>query len=317
LRRSDRPLIIASRRSPLARVQAEWVGRRLSQLHASLEVRYEWVESEADRRTDVPLVELHEGGKALFASAVEQALLEQRADVAVHSMKDLPSTQTPGLMLAAVPPRADARDALIARDPAIQSLYELPDGTRIGTASPRRQAQLLHRWPNLCIQFLRGNVQTRLSKVHGEDAPFDVTLLAMAGLSRLGLEAHMTRPIDPSVMLPAAGQGALAVQCRGDDHVTLGRLLPLNDPASAEAVHAERQVVAALSGDCHSPIAVHAQPIQIDGELHFRLRAAVLAVDGAQCIDVDLNCTRRKLGRSVKQVVTQLKADGAAEVLAL
>jgi len=311
LRRSQRPIIIASRRSLLARVQAEWIGARLGAMNPHVSVEYDWIESLADQRTDVALAELHEGGKALFATAVEQALLEKRADIAVHSLKDMPSTDTPGLILAATPKRVDARDALIVRDEKIQSLYELPDGAVVGTASPRRAAQLLNLWPNLKIELLRGNVQTRLKKVL-EEGQFDATLLAMAGLTRLDLTEHTTRPIDPSVILPPAGQGALAIQCRGDDSVTISRLLHLNDATTAEAVHAERQVVAALGGDCHSPIAVHVEPTEVG---RYRVRARVISPDGKRMVEADESATGKALRRVVKQVVKQLKADGAGEIL--
>ncbi len=312
MRKSRRPIVIASRRSALAQAQAQAVGAALSRLHPGVEVRYLWITSQGDQATQTSLAEM--GGKGLFVKAVEQPLLSGEADLAVHSLKDVPVTMTPGLMLAAVPMRGDVRDCLIAR-PGIDSIDKLPSGAAVGTSSPRRAAQLKRLRPDLSFHLLRGNVQTRLAKVL-QSGELDATLLAVAGLTRLGLGRHAQLPIDPSVILPAAGQGALALQCRMDDHVTLSRCLPLNHTVTGEAVHAERQIIGGLAGDCHSPIAVYAQPLG-EASLEFLVRVRVLAGDGSQCLDLEERCTAKTLRRVVKGMVKTLRQRGSDQVLAM
>ncbi len=319
MRRSRRPIRIASRRSHLARAQAQAIGQSLLRLHPALQIQYVWIESEGDQHLDRPLAE--SGGKGLFARAVERALMEDQADLAIHSMKDLPASPEEGpggaLTIAAVPRREDVRDCLIA-DAAIATIAQLPADGVVGTASPRRSAQLLHLRPDLKIELIRGNIETRLRKVM-EDRRYTATLLAVAGLRRAGLADRADRPIDPEQMLPAAGQGALAVQCRADDHVTLRRCLPLNDPAAAAAVHAERQVVAALRGDCHSAIAVLVQPRQVS--VHgkttagYRLRARVLSPDGRRVARFDREARARDLSHLARDAARSLNEQGAAELL--
>lgn len=322
MRRSKRPLRIASRRSHLARVQAQAIGQALLRLHPKVEVEFVWIESEGDQQLDRPLADA--GGKGLFARAVERALLDDRADLAVHSLKDLPAdpretgTGPAGaLSIAAVPAREDVRDCLIA-DPSIRTIDQLPAEATVGTASPRRAAQLLHLRPDLNIELIRGNIETRLRKVL-EERQFAATLLAAAGLKRAGLEDKADRLLSPDQMLPAAAQGALAVQCRADDHVTLRRCLPLNDPAAAAAVHAERQVVAALHGDCHSAIAVLAEPrpVEVNGKTTagYRLRARVLSADGQRVATFDAQRRARDLNSLVRDAVESLGQQNAAELL--
>lgn len=313
-------ITIASRQSPLARVQAQAVGLALAEANPGLTVHYRWVASAGDRFADTPLSEV--GGKGLFTSEVERVVLAGEADLAVHSLKDMPCTEaevTPGLTLAAVPSRADARDCLIAPD--ITDLRDLPQGAVVGTASPRRAAQIKRLRPDIHIQLIRGNIQTRLRKVLDE-AQMHATLLAVAGLERMGLSQHARCPIEPSQVLPAAGQGALAIQCREDDDTTLGMCRALNDPVTAAAVHAERRVVAALQGDCHSAIAVFAQPVDTESEgktelpAAFRLRSRVLSLGGRICLETDGQALRGDLDRLVNQVVQQLRHGGAEKVLA-
>lgn len=328
MRRSHKPIIIASRRSRLARRQAEMVGKALGRLHPTLDIQYRWIESEGDRHAEAMLAE--HGGKGLFTSAIERAVLAGEADLAVHSLKDMPAVDTSGLTIAAVPPRADVRDCLISRQ-GYAHISELPHDSVVGTASPRRAAQLLRLRPDLNIQLLRGNIDTRLRKVldpvNADTTPhrptYDATLLAAAGLTRLKLREHTQHPIDTADMLPAACQGALAIQCRADDHVTLTRCLPLNDPAASTAVHAERSIVAGLKGDCHSPIAVLGEPLDIDAaaaprnsDAHwFRIRVRVLSPDGDTCLEADEKVKTRELRRLVKQLIRDLHARGAADLL--
>jgi hydroxymethylbilane synthase len=322
LRRSQKPIVIAARRSPLARAQAELVGRRINRLHPKIEVQYRWVESQGDKAVDQSLVD--QGGKGLFTKDVERLLLAGEADLAVHSLKDLPATDTTGLVLAAVPRRADVRDCLITPQ-GLASIDDLPQGAVVGTASPRRAAHLMRLRPDLNIDLIRGNVQTRLDKVLSPDGAkrYDATLLAIAGLTRLGLTEQAAHPISLEDMLPAACQGALAVQCRANDHVTLTRCLPLNNPEASTAVHAERQVIAGLGADCNSPISVLAEqskqpptPAKRNADAHwFRLRIRVLSADGSQCLETDDQVKTKDLRRLIKQTIKDLKGRGAQELL--
>ncbi len=322
MRRSQKPIVIAARTSPLARAQAELVGQALNRLHPKIEVRYQFVQTRGDELEDRSLAD--HGGKGLFTREVEQLLLTGDADLAVHSLKDLPATDTTGLCLAAVPRRNDVRDCLISAD-GVTSLADLPEGAVIGTASPRRASQLLKLRPDLTVGLLRGNVQTRLDKVLNPPQPrrYDATLMAIAGLKRLGLEQHTQHAIPVEDIMPSACQGALAVQCRANDHVTLTRCLPLNNPEASTAVHAERQVIAGLGANCHSPLAVLAEqakqpptPAKRNADAHwFRLRIRVLSADGSQCLEVDEQVKTKDLRRLVKQSIKDLKERGARELL--
>lgn len=316
MRKSRRPIIIASRRSPLARSQATAVGKAMARLHPRITVEYRWIESEADQNLNVALSEA--GGKGLFARAIEQALLKGEADLAVHSLKDLPArpgAESAGLNIAAIPSRGDVRDCLITKDPQVTELLNLPQDAVVGTASPRRAAQLLRLRPDVRIELIRGNVETRLAKLRQPEAnatQFDATFLAMAGLSRMGMTKKAAgHALDFEQMLPAAGQGALALQCRSDDHVTITRCLPLNDAAASAAVHAERAIVASLGGDCHSPIAVLVHSVGSELELWAR----VLSQDGKECIEVRHRTTPKSLGKLVKQVIGELDSRGARALL--
>jgi hydroxymethylbilane synthase len=296
----------------LARAQAEAVGRALARLHPAVRIEFRWIESEGDQKTHVPLAQI--GGKGLFTKAVEQALISGEADLAVHSFKDVPvavNELTAGLAIAAVPRRADPRDCFICPDAA--GIQDLPQGATIGTASPRRSAQLLRLRPDLQIQLLRGNIETRVRKVMVERQSH-ATLMAVAGLVRGGLAEHAGKPIDPSVILPSASQGALALQCRCDDHVTLTRCLPLNDAAAAAAVHAERLIVGSLNADCHSPVAVLAEPAS-PGATKIRIRARVLSPDGRICVEADGQATLKGLSKFARQMAQDLIARGAQRVL--
>jgi len=297
------------------------VGRGLARLNPGIEVQYIWVESEGDKISTGPLSAV--GGKGLFTKAVERVVLEKQADIAVHSMKDLPADEiTPGLQIAAVPQRADVRDVLIGRSGAI-TLDALPRGARVGTSSPRRAAQLKRLRPDIVLSPMRGNLDTRLAKVMGEMPTHDATLLAVAGLSRMGYRQHLGTPLEVEQILPAACQGALGIQCRRDDHISLTRLLPLNDPTTSTAIHAERELVAGLGADCHSSIAVLAQQMDPEqtraarnADSHwFRLRARVLTSDGGRMLEVDEKCKTREFRRLIKRLIADLEERGARELL--
>lgn len=306
--------MIASRSSRLARIQAELVGNALQRLHRHVPVQYRWIESEGE-------VGGGGTGKGIFTRAIEKVLLAEEADIGVHSLKDLPATDTPGLQIGAVPKRADERDCLISAH-GVGSIDALPAGTIVGTSSPRRAAQLLARCDKVRIKPIRGNVDTRVGKVlkPAGQRHYDATILAVAGLGRLGLSEHAGPPLDPDQMLPAAGQGAIAIQCRRDDHLTLTRCLPINHPTAAIAVHAERQVVAGLGADCHCAIGVLASPHrEADRDLAsrvYRLRVRVMSRDGQHCLEIDESATVRQLRRLVLRVIADLQARGAESLLA-
>jgi len=269
---------LGTRGSPLARAQTELVCRALAAAHPELAapgaLETVAIRTTGDRITDRPLAEV--GGKGLFCKELEAALLERRIDLAVHSVKDLPTWLPDGLVLAAILPREDPRDVLIAKVPG--GLDGLPRGAVVGSASLRRQAQLLGRRPDLRVVNLRGNVGTRLRKL--EAGEVDATLLALAGLKRLGLAPAGAEVLPPEVMLPAVGQGAIGVECRTDDGPLRTLLAALDDAPSSICVRAERALLAALDGSCHTPIAGYATCAGDD----LRLRALVARADGSRCL---------------------------------
>lgn len=266
-------LRLGTRGSPLALRQAGTVRDALMAAHPGLAVEIVPIRTTGDAVQDRRLSEI--GGKGLFSKEIEQALREGRIEIAVHSLKDMETRLADGFAIAAVLPREDPRDALIA--PAAGGLADLPRGAVIGTSSLRRQAQLLHRRPDLTVVAMRGNVGTRLDKLARGEA--DATLLAMAGLRRLDLTRHATLPLDTETMLPAVGQGAIAIECRAGDAALSDLLAPLNDPAAAACVAAERAMLAALDGSCHTPIGGLATLAE-DGTL--TLRGLVATPDGTR-----------------------------------
>ncbi|HEX9555426.1 MAG TPA: hydroxymethylbilane synthase [Reyranella sp.] len=232
------------------------------------------IRTTGDAIQDRPLAEA--GGKGLFVKEIEEALLDRRIDVAVHSMKDMPVTQPPGLVISAFLPREDARDVLIAGD--ITRIANLRQGAIVGTSALRRRAQLLHRRPDLRIVNLRGNVDTRLAK--REAGIVEATVLALAGLKRLGV-AHVGTPVPEDEMLPAVGQGAVCIECRADDAATRASLAAINDAATATCVAAEHAMLAVLDGSCRTPIAGHAV-LTTEGTLY--LRGLIAKPDGSEMI---------------------------------
>jgi hydroxymethylbilane synthase len=245
-------LRIATRRSALALWQANHVADLLRSRHPGLDVSLVPIVTTGDRIQDRPLSEV--GGKGLFIKELEVAMAEGRAELAVHSMKDVPAVLPDGFVIACVLPRADPRDAFLSHHHA--SFAALPQGARVGTSSQRRQSLLRARRPDLEIIPLRGNVDTRLRKL--DDGEFDAIILAAAGLTRLGLAARITEYLDPAVSLPAVGQGIVGIECRDDPEV-LRWLAPLNDVATRQCLDAERAVAARLEGSCTSPIAAFAR----------------------------------------------------------
>ena len=296
---------IATRRSPLARWQANHVAALLRAREPGLEVRLHEVVTRGDKILDVALSRV--GGKGLFVKEIEDALLAGEAEIAVHSMKDLPGVLADGLVVGAVPAREDPRDALCS--PRYRTLAALPRGARVGTSSLRRAAQLKALRPDLRIEMVRGNVETRLRKASEE---LDAVVLAFAGLRRLGLAERATQVLDPSEMLPAVAQGALALEARADDAATLARLAALDDPEAHQRVEAERSFLRRLEGGCQVPIAAHA--VVAGGRVE--LRGLVAALDGSRVIRGERSAPVAEAGALGTALAEELLARGAAEILA-
>lgn len=290
-------LTIASRGSQLALWQAHWIEARLGEL--GHECRIEIIKTTGDKITDVPLAKV--GTKGLFTKEIEEALLEGRADLAVHSLKDLPTELPPGLTLAAVPPREDPRDALVGR-----RLDELPRGARVGSSSLRRAAQLQRLRPDLLVESIRGNLDTRLRKL--DEGQYDAILLAAAGLRRLGWEDRIAEILAPEVMCPAVGQGALAVETREGDTAATGKL---DDPDTRVAVTAERAVLGALGGGCQVPIGAYAQ---VDNG-RVRVLGVVIAPGGARLVRAEREGVVSDAASIGRDVAAQLLAEGGREIL--
>ncbi len=268
-------LTIASRASNLALRQAEILKSLLP-----VESKIASFKTEGDRILDMPLQEI--GGKGLFTKEIDEAVISGRAQVAVHSMKDMETEISGRLQIAAILPRADCRDAFVS--PQFGSLAELPEGAIVGTSSLRRQAQILHKYPHLQVQPLRGNVETRLKKLKaGEIA---ATILAVAGLERLGLESEITQIMDNDAMLPAVAQGALAITCHANDDETAEVLESLNDAETAICVMAERAFLRRLDGSCRTPIAALAT---LD-ETHMTFEGLLASEDGKKLVRKAIRC---------------------------
>jgi hydroxymethylbilane synthase len=265
-----RRLVLATRRSALALAQARAFARDLVARHPGLVVEELHVVTTGDKVTDVPLAKV--GGKGLFTKEIEDALDRKEADFAVHSFKDVPAELAERFAVACVPRREDARDVLVSRSGA--KLAALPAGSRLGTSSLRRAIQISLVRPDLVVVPLRGNVDTRLRKLDAGD--FDAIVLARAGLVRLGLADRVTETVDASAVIPAPGQGALAVECRAEDSETAAILGALTDPDTEIAVACERGVMAAVGGNCNVPFGAHAW--KAAGALE--LRAVLTAIDG-------------------------------------
>lgn len=286
-----RRLVIGTRGSELALWQTNHIADRLRALVPGIEVEIEIISTKGDRIRDVPLAKI--GGKGLFTQELEAALLDRRADLAVHSLKDVPTEFPAGLMLAAIPERENPCDALVTADGC--GIDALPSRARVGTSSLRRKVQLLARRPDLQIVDLRGNVPTRLRKLHDEG--LDAIVLATAGLKRLGLDGHISQILDHTIMLPAVGQGALGIEARSDDAVVLDILAALSDPDTVAATTAERSLLAGMGGGCQVPIGalarveegvlvLHACVCSLDGKTVIRCRVEG-ALSDAEAIGLD------------------------------
>jgi hydroxymethylbilane synthase len=268
-------LTIGTRGSALARWQAEWVKARLQAAHPTLDVSLAVIKTTGDKILDVPLAKV--GGKGLFVKEIEDALLAGTVDLAVHSMKDVPTVLPDDLHVAAIPEREAPYDALVSRNGL--TLAKLPAHAAIGTSSLRRQSQLLAYRHDFAITTLRGNLETRLRKV--AEGAMDAVVLAAAGLRRLGWEARITEVLSPDVCLPAIGQGALAVECRRGDERVNALVRALEDPDTRVCVEAERALLARLEGGCQVPIAAHAV---LDGARRLTLHGLIAGVRGERVL---------------------------------
>lgn len=298
------PFRIGTRGSRLALWQANHIADRLRAAGSVVELVI--IQTQGDRVQERPLAQI--GGDGLFTKAIQEALLDHSADIAVHSLKDLPTAPVAGLTLAAVPERAPTRDAFISRR---HSRFDaLPQGARVATGSLRRKAQIRHRRPDLELVEIRGNVDTRLRKL--DEQGLDGLILAEAGLQRLGLEAVITELLDQDWMVPAVGQGALGLECRSDDTAVLAALASLDDAATHNAVLAERAFLLALGGGCLVPIGAHGR---VSGN-HLNLRGVVVSPDGTRRLVGELDGAADGAVELGQRLAQQLLSQGAQEILA-
>jgi hydroxymethylbilane synthase len=313
-------LRIATRKSQLALWQAEHVAALLREAHPGLVIELVPLVTQGDRIQDRSLADI--GGKGLFIKELEVAIQEQRADIAVHSMKDVPADLPPGFTIGAVLPRADPRDALVTTS-GVTRIEDLPRGARVGTSSLRRQAQLIALRPDIKIEALRGNVDTRLRKLDagapgmgtaGDGANLDrmdAIVLACAGLVRLGLESRITARLDPQICLPAVTQGIIGIECRDGDERTVALLQALEDPATRKVMQAERAFSSHLGGSCQSPIAAYAE-LRAD---QIRLQGLVAEPDGSRLLRDSISGSHENPEKLGVQLAQRIFAAGAGQLL--
>lgn len=301
----NKTIRIATRKSMLALAQAEYVGERLQHANPGLQVELLKIVTQGDKILDSPLAKV--GGKGLFIKALEQALLDNKADIAVHSMKDVPTELPKGLHIATICAREDPRDAFVSN--SFKHFEKLPKGTRIGTSSLRRQCQLSALRPDLDIVDIRGNVNTRLKKLDAEE--YDAIILAVAGLKRLGLSERICEYLTPEISLPAVGQGAIGIECRSDDLEVHNLISPLNDTLTYICVTAERAMNLRLQGGCQVPIAGYGQISQA----MFRLRGLVGTPDGKRIIRSEINGDPESAPALGVKLANDLLAQGASSIL--
>ncbi len=301
----ERTVKIATRQSPLALWQAEYVAARLEEAYPGIKTELVKMVTKGDKILDAPLAKI--GGKGLFVKELEQGMLEGTADIAVHSMKDVPVEFPEGLHLAVVLPREDPRDAFVSNH--YKSLEDLPENAKIGTSSLRRQCQISERFPKAEILSLRGNVNTRLAKL--DAGGYDAIILAAAGLKRLGFTDRITQTLDSSVSLPAIGQGAVGIECRSDDDEINALLAPLADEDSTIRISAERAMNERLNGGCQVPIAGFAE--LKEGKLF--MRGLVGKPDGSVIYRVEKTGAIQDAELIGKSLADELLQSGAGKVL--
>ncbi len=306
-----RKIIVGSRRSKLALTQTKWVIEQLKQQGLPFEFEIEEIVTKGDKILDVTLSKV--GGKGLFVKEIEQAMLSKEIDMAVHSMKDMPAVLPEGLTIGCIPLREDHRDVLISKTG--QTFEELPSGAVIGTSSLRRGAQLLAKRSDIEIKWIRGNIDTRLNKLQTEE--YDAIILAAAGLSRMGWSKDtVTQYLNPSLSVPAVGQGALAIECRSDDKELLELLHMLNDEETSLAVQAERVFLKRMEGGCQVPIAGYAHVVE---NKLVQLTALVASPDGQQIyqetlagtdpVEIGEEAARRLTAHGAKELIERVKEE--------
>lgn len=302
---ADLILRIATRSSPLALWQANDVKERLEAIHSDLRVELVQIKTKGDKILDTPLAKI--GGKGLFIKELEEAMLDGRADIAVHSMKDVPMELPPGFELPVICERDDPRDAFVSNN--FESIDDLPQGARLGTSSLRRQSQMQALRPDLVITSLRGNVQTRLQRL--DEGRFDAILLAAAGLRRLGLTERIRNNIEPEQCLPAVGQGAVGIECREGDDKIKALIAPLNHQDTWDRVTAERAMNRRLEGGCQVPIAGYSE---LQGD-NLWLRGLVASEDGTEVLYAEATAPRSEASELGVRIAEELLSQGADRIL--
>ena len=298
-------IVIGTRGSKLALWQAEHIAGRISERYPAIEVTLKKIVTTGDKILDVPLAKI--GGKGLFTKELENAMLSGEIDLAVHSLKDMPTELPEGLMLAAITTRADASDAFVSM--RYKSLDELPQGAKVGTSSLRRRAQILKYRPDLQTVDLRGNLDTRIKKLENQE--MDAIILATAGLKRLGLEQYITQILPIEICLPAVGQGALAIESRQDDVEVLAVLEFLNDSETIAAVTAERAYLREVQGGCQVPVGVHGE---VNGD-QLLLEATILKIDGTREVREQICGSSSEAEELGIKLAQQMLAAGGKEIL--
>jgi len=304
---STRPsLIIGSRGSELALWQSNFIKRKLEELYPKLTVTISIIKTTGDKILDSPLSQI--GGKGVFTIELERALLRNEIDIAVHSLKDLPTELDTGLTIAAIPDRVNVEDAFLSNDPKAQ-LFELPKGAKVATGSLRRKAQILARRPDYEIIDIRGNVPTRITKLH--ESNWDGMLLASAGIERLGLAKVITHHIPTTVMLPAPGQGALAIEARENDEEIAKLLFPLENADARLSSSTEREILHALGGGCQLPLGTY---VRKDGD-DYLIDACIAYPNGQGMMRKQLRSTQQDLINSAKKIADDFLAAGGADII--
>ncbi len=301
-------IVIGTRGSKLALWQAEWIKSELQKLNPNIEIELNKIKTTGDKILDVPLAKV--GGKGLFVKEIEEALLRGEADIAVHSMKDVPTDFPEGLHLAVITKREDPRDAFISR---ISNFRDLPQGATIGTSSLRRSCQLLSIRPDLKIEQLRGNFDTRLRKL--DEGQFDAIILAAAGVKRLGWAERITEVIPPEISLPAIGQGAVGIECRIKDEFINNLIAPLNHPETSICVRAERAFLKKLEGGCQVPIAAYAKIVQKSEEKLLIMDGLVGSISGDKIIKGHIEGKIENAENLGIKLAEDLLSEGAKEIL--
>lgn len=301
-----RNLVIGTRGSKLALWQANFIAKKITERYSEIEVTIKRVTTTGDKILDVPLAKI--GGKGLFTKEIETEMLAGDIDLAVHSLKDMPTELPKGLTFAAITERVDAGDAFIS--PKYRTIDNLPRGAKVGTSSLRRKAQLLNYRPDLEIADLRGNLDTRLNKLANHT--FDAILLAVAGLKRLGWDEHITQVIPKEICLPAVGQGALAIEARSDDAGVLAVLEFLNDNSTRRAVEAERAFLRVVEGGCQVPVGVYG----IIADDCLNLKAVILSVDGTKKVEDSISGSPSDAEQLGITLASRMLNAGGREILA-